>query len=152
MANVYKHFLEREEGGRRMKRGRGEGQILVITANEGRRIRVVRLLARAGYSVQLASTQREALHSLAHGDTAWWREPDVILVDQESLGAAARAVISAVRNAELGVPMVVLSAFGAADDVISCLRAGADDYISLPAEPEQILDVLRRVLATPTVT
>ena len=38
------------------------------------------------------------------------------------------------------------------DYIISCLRAGADDYISLPAEPEQILDVLRRVLAAPTVT
>src|SRR3954469_20655817 len=72
-----------------MKRGRGEGHVLVITANEGRRIRVVRLLARAGYSVQLAITLREALHSLAHGNTAWWQEPDVILLDQESLGAAA---------------------------------------------------------------
>jgi len=46
----------------------------------------------------------------------------------------------------------VLSAFGAADDVISCLRAGAVDYISLPAEPGQILDVLGRVLAAPTLT
>ena len=109
-------------------------------------------LVAAGYSVQLAITLREALHSLAHGNTAWWQEPDVILVDQESLGAAARIVIRAVRNAELAVQIVVLSAFGAADDVISCLRAGADDYISLPAEPEQILDVLRRVLAAPTVT
>ena len=135
-----------------MKRGRGEGHILVITANEGRRIRVVRLLARAGFSVQLAITQREALHSLAQGQMAWWQEPDVILVDQESLGGAAQVVIRTVRNAELRVRIVVLSAFGAADDVISCLRAGADDYISLPAEPEQILDVLRRVLATPTVT
>jgi DNA-binding response OmpR family regulator len=135
-----------------MKQGRREGHILVITANEGRRIRVVRLLARAGFSVQLAITQREALHTLAQGQMAWWQEPDVILVDQESLGAAAQVIISAVRNAELGVPMVVLSAFGAADDVISCLRAGADDYISLPAEPEQILDVLGRVLAAPTVT
>ena len=97
-----------------MKRGRGEGRVLVVTANEGRRIRLVRLLARAGYSVQLAITQREALHSLAQGNAAWWQEPDVILVDQESLGAAAQVVISAVRIAELGVQIVVVSAFGAA--------------------------------------
>ena len=68
------------------------------------------------------------------------------------MGAAARGVISAIRNAELTVPTVVLSPFGAADDVIACLRAGADDYISLPAEPEQILEILRRVLASPVVT
>lgn len=128
-----------------------EQRILLITGNEGRRIRVVRLLARAGYRVQLAASQREALHSLARGEAAWWDEPDVILLDQESLGTTAQVLIRAVRNAELGVPMIVLSAFGAADDVIACLRAGADDYISLPAQPEQILDVLERVLANPAV-
>lgn len=126
--------------------------VLVITANEGRRIRVARLLRRAGYGVQLAMSPREALHSLAYGGVAWWPRPDVILVDQESLGPQAQVVIGAVRTAELGVPMVVLSAFGAADDVIACLRAGADDYISLPADPRQILDVLGRVTAHPLVT
>lgn len=134
------------------RKEQNERHILLITANEGRRIHVTRLLARAGYNVQLAVSQREALHHLTAGEMAWWREPDVILVDQESLGGAARSVIQAVRNAEMGLPMVVLSAFGAADDVISCLRAGADDYISLPAEPAQILDVLGRVLARPAVT
>ncbi len=134
------------------QREREGRQVLLITANEGRRIRVARVLARAGYQLQLAVSPREALHSLAHAQTAWWRCPDVILVDQESLGGAARMVIGAVRNAELRVPVVVLSAFGAADDVISCLRAGADDYISLPAEPDQILDVLGRAVASPTVT
>lgn len=133
------------------QREQRERQILLITANEGRRIHVARLLARAGYNVQLAVSQREALHCLASGAMAWWHEPDVILVDQESLGGAAHSIIRAVHNAELGMPMVVLSAFGAADDVISCLRAGADDYISLPAEPAQILDVLGRLLARPAV-
>ncbi len=127
-------------------------QVLLIVAVEGRRIRIGRLLARAGYRIHLAVTQREALHNLAHRDMSGWQGPDVILVDQESLGTAARVVIGAIRNAEIDVPIVVLSAFGAADDVIGCLRAGATDYISLPAEPGQVLDVLRRALAAPTVT
>ena len=129
-----------------------EPHILLITANEGRRIRVTRLLARAGYHVQIAVSPREALHALASGQRGWRPDPGVIVVDQESLGAAAQVVIRAVRNAELGIPLVVLSMFGASDDVISCLRAGADDYISLPAEPVQILDVLGRALAAPSVT
>lgn len=126
--------------------------VLIVTANEGRRIQLTRLLARAGYRVTLAVSAREALHHLAHGATAWAQQPHVLVVDQESLGAAARTIIQAVQSAELGVPMVVVSAFGAADDVIACLRAGAADYISLPADPEQILDVLARVVAAPTVT
>lgn len=135
-----------------MTRKQHEAHILIITANEGRRIQIIRLLTRAGYRVQMAVSARDALHHLAHGDTPWWPGPDVILVDHDSLGDVARAVISAVRNAELAVPTVVLSAFGAANDVISCLKAGAADYISLPAEPEQILEVLTRVIAAPTVT
>jgi len=107
---------------------------------------------RAGYHVQLAVSTHEALHRLAQGSAVWAQGPDVILVDQESLGSAVRTIIGAVRNAELGVPMVVVSASGTACDVISCLRAGASDYINLPAEPRQIIDVLTRVLASPTVT
>lgn len=126
--------------------------VLLITANEGRRIQVERRLARADYHVHMAVSPREALHKLAQGDAAWGEMPDVILVDQESLGPEARVVISAVRNAELGVATVVLSAFGAADDVIGCLRAGATDYISLPAEPREILDVLGRAVAATMLT
>lgn len=135
-----------------MVRKQHEAHILIITANEGRRIQIIRLLTRAGYRVQMAVSARDALHHLAHGDTPWRPGPDVILVDHDSLGDVAKAVISAVHNAELAVPTVVLSAFGAANDVISCLKAGAADYISLPAEPEQILAVLTRVMAAPTVT
>src|SRR2546429_8687694 len=108
-----------------MKQGRREGHVLVITANEGRRIRVVRLLARAGYSVQLAITQREALHSLAQGQMAWWQEPDVILVDQESLGGAGEIALGPVRNAGVGVGEVFLAASAPADDVIPAWRPGA---------------------------
>lgn len=92
--------------GARRERGQTDCRVLLVTADEGRRIRVEHLLARAGYRVQLAVSQREALHRLAHADNAWWQGPDVILVDQESLGDGARVVIGAVRNAELGVPMV----------------------------------------------
>ncbi len=134
-----------------MRAESGEQHVLVVTANEGRRIQVVRLLRRSGYRVQVATSPRETLHTLAQGDLSDRLRPDLIMVDQESLGVAAQAIIRAIRNAELGVQTVVLSAFAASDDVITCLRAGAADYISLPAEPQQILDVLRRVLAAPSV-
>ena len=135
-----------------MHRQPTEHHVLLVTANEGRQIQLTRLLGRAGYGVIPAVSPREALHYLAQAPAAWAQAPAVMLVDQESLGVAASRIIRAVRNAELELPMVVVSAFGAADDVIACLRAGAADYISLPAEPAQILDVLARVVAAPTVT
>ena len=129
-----------------------EQRVLLVTADEGRRVSIRRLLKRADYQVEVAASHREAVHLLAEGGPAASRLPLAILVDQESLQSDAQLVIRAVRNAELGVPVVVLSALGAADDVIVCLQSGAIDYISLPADPRQFLDVLRRAINTPRVT
>ncbi len=122
--------------------------VLLVTGDEWRRIKVRQLLARAGYQVQVACSQREALHALAHGVTPLRQDAAAIIVDQESLGPAALVIIRAVRIAELGIPVIVSSAFGAADNVIACLRAGAADYITWPPEPRQVLDTLARVLDT----
>lgn len=128
-----------------------EPRVLIVTGDEWRRVRMLRLLERGGYRVQVAASPREAFHALALWGTPLRPLPDLILVDQANLGTEAQMVIRSVQNAELGVRMVVLAAFGAADDVIGCLRAGAADYISLPARPQQILAVLGRVLAVPNV-
>ncbi len=128
-----------------------ERRILIVTGDDWRRVRMRRLLQGRGYQVQMMASTREALHALAQQGTPLRPLPDLILVDQASLGADAQIVIRAVHNAELDVRMVVLASFGAADDVIGCLRAGAADYISLPARPHHVLAVLRRVLAAPNV-
>jgi DNA-binding response OmpR family regulator len=134
-----------------MEGGSG-GRLLVVTDNEWRRVRLRRILEQAGYHVILVGSTREALQLLA----AWSRRghavPAAALVDQHSLGRSASLVIRAVRNAKLGIPIVVLSARADADQAIMCLREGASDYVCLPAESHRIVEVVGRAIAGPMVS
>jgi CheY-like chemotaxis protein len=128
------------------------GRVVIVTNREWRRMRVGQILARAGYKVERATTQSDALDILMKGTDPSCTESKAILVDQDSLGPAALEIIRAVRNAELGIPTVVLTAFGRSDDVIACLRDGAVDYIHLADESPEVLEILTRVIAFPGVT
>lgn len=129
--------------------------LLVTTGKRTAQVReIARALRQAGYRVRhaawaptLPADLAQASEASAPGAAA----PAVMLVDQGSLGAAARAAIAALHAAELDIPVVVLSAFGPGDDVIGCLRAGAVDYINLPPEPGEVSDVLTHALADPLI-
>ena len=121
--------------------------VMLVTSDEIRRVYMSRLLRRAGFRVQPACSEREAIHALAATNSTSQALPSLLIVDQASLGLGAERVIGSVRRAELDVPMVVVSSFGAADDVIGCLRAGATDYLQLPANNDEVLRIVQRALA-----
>lgn len=125
--------------------------VLVVSAHEGRRLSLRRLLTHQGYAVHVAGSAREAIYMLADAGRYPWSEPDptLILADQENLGDEVLQVISAVRGADLSTRVVVLTKSFAADETIACLRAGAADYVSLPATPRDILDALTRARSCP---
>jgi DNA-binding NtrC family response regulator len=121
--------------------------VMLVTADEHRRVSMSKLLRRAGFRLQLACSEREAIHALATSGSIAQALPALLIVDQASLGLGAERVIGAVRRAELGISMIVVSSFGAADDVIGCLRAGATDYVQLPANNDEVLRIVQRALA-----
>src|SRR5665213_181107 len=121
--------------------------VMLVSADELRRVSMSKLLRRAGFRVQLACSEREAIHALAASSSVAQALPSLLIVDQASLGLGAERVIGAVQRAELDVPMVVVSSFGAAEDVIGCLRAGATDYLQLPANNDEVLQIVQRALA-----
>lgn len=134
-----------------MHNGESVRRLLVLSTNEGRRVHLIRVLVRAGYDVHMASSSREATHALGQGGRYERPLPAALLIDIVSVGREARDLIVRAQHAELGVPMIVLGSRGCADDVIACLQAGAVDYVNLPAEPTELLDVLARALAAPMI-
>ncbi|MGH2344998.1 MAG: hypothetical protein ACRDG4_07200, partial [Chloroflexota bacterium] len=75
--------------------------IMLVTADEDRRVTLSRLLRRAGFLVQLACSDREAIHSLASPTLGARALPALLIVDQASLGSGAERVIGSVHRAEL---------------------------------------------------
>jgi two-component system KDP operon response regulator KdpE len=106
---------------------------------------VAPLLRSRGYDVDVAATGDEALKSVrAHS-------PDLIVLDLGLPDIEGTEVCRRIR-AESAIPIVVLSARGAEADKVTALDLGADDYVTKPFGPEELLArirvALRRVFST----
>src|SRR5262245_12117746 len=68
---------------------------------------------------------------------------DLVMPDLDGLGVLAR-----LREASVSVPVIVQTAHGGIDNVISAMRSGATDFVVKPASAERLQVSLRNALAT----
>jgi DNA-binding response OmpR family regulator len=99
---------------------------------------VSRGLRRAGYTVDCAADgvfgEKMARDSIY----------DVAIVDLMLPGQDGLSLISNLRETKLRTPIIVLSAKRSAADKVTCLRRGADDYLSKPFD---FLELVARIEA-----
>jgi two-component system KDP operon response regulator KdpE len=100
---------------------------------------VAPLLRAKGYEVQVAGTGGDALR------LARTQPPDLIVLDLGLPDVEGTDVCRRIR-AESAVPIVVLSARGGESDKVSALDLGADDYVTKPFGPEELLARIRVAL------
>jgi two-component system KDP operon response regulator KdpE len=97
------------------------------------------LLRSRGYDVEVAGTGKEALAKVAA------RVPDVVVLDLGLPDIEGTEVCRRIRE-QSDVPVLVLSARGSESDKVSALDIGADDYITKPFGPEELLARIRVIL------
>lgn len=121
---------------------KGEIHILAVEDEDDIRALLLHNLRKDGYSAQGASDGEEGLR-LAHK-----RRPDLIILDLMLPGMDGMAVCRKVRkNAELrSVPVLMLTARGQENDVVSGFEAGADDYVTKPFSNRVLLARVRSLL------
>lgn len=95
---------------------------------------LVRILGEAGYRTRQAFSGTEAELVLKK------EEPDLILLDLMLPGISGEELLGNIRNGRhRDVPVLVISARDSLGDKVSLLRSGADDYITKPFEPEEVV-------------
>ena len=97
------------------------------------------LLRSRGYEVLVAGTGSAALQAFAA------RQPDAVVLDLGLPDIEGTEVCRRMR-AESQVPILVLSARTADADKVGALDIGADDYITKPFSPEELLARIRVAL------
>lgn len=121
-------------------------QILVVEDDEDTAEVVTTLLKDAGYHAFAVDEGRTAL------DEITTIHPDLVLLDINLPDMNGLEVLRAVRVHSF-LPMIVLSGYGKERDRVQALEAGADDYMSKPFSPEELVArvraLLRRVEWTP---
>jgi DNA-binding response OmpR family regulator len=103
---------------------------------------VARYLGDAGYRVDLAADGDDALRAAAAG------RPDAVVLDLMLPTIPGLEVCRALRAAPFPPAIVMLTALGEEDDRIRGLELGADDYVTKPFSPRELVlrvgSVLRR--------
>jgi len=127
-------------------------RILVVEDNADTAALLRDLLEGEGYEVETAATGEAAFEALAVAP-----DVDLMVLDLMLPGMSGYEVIERLRaQADLSdLPILVLSALGSASARVRGLREGADDYMTKPFLPEEIVArartlVTRRLLARRT--
>ena len=115
-----------------MSAGADASHILVIDDDQRIRDLLKRFLARNGYLVTIA---RDAAHASRLLDALAF---DMLIVDVMMPGEDGVAFTRRIRD-QIEAPILLLTAKSETDDRIHGLEAGADDYLSKPFEPRELL-------------
>jgi DNA-binding response OmpR family regulator len=98
-------------------------------------------LTAAGFLVSTAVDGFDALTAVAE------RQPDLVVLDRMLPGIDGAEVCRRIRESS-SVPIILLTALGSTDDRIVGLEAGADDYLTKPFSPRELVlrvqSILRR--------
>jgi DNA-binding NtrC family response regulator len=118
--------------------------VLIVDDDPVQRRLLEAMVQRFGYRTLLAEGGDTAAALLTGADAAKVDcvVLDLVMPDLDGLGVLAR-----MRNAGLDTPVIVQTAHGGIDNVVSAMRAGAADFVVKPAGVERLQVSLRNALA-----
>jgi DNA-binding response OmpR family regulator len=120
--------------------GTGPMRILIVEDEALIAAFVGRALRAEGYATQVVADGDQAIDLLDH---AW----DLIVLDLLLPGRDGFAVLHAVAERGLGVPVLVLSARSRVNTKVAAFDAGASDYLAKPFSVDELLARVRARLA-----
>jgi len=116
--------------------------ILIVDDEAPIREMIAVALEMAGYECLEAANSQEALAIIVD------RQPDLLLLDWMLPGSSGIELARRLKRDELTaeIPIIMLTAKGEEDNKIQGLEVGADDYITKPFSPRELVARLKAVL------
>jgi DNA-binding NtrC family response regulator len=93
-----------------------------------------------GHVIDTAAGGAEALAKLAAFD------PDLILLDYQMPGMNGVVVLREIRKTSQELPVVMITAHGTIERAVETMKAGADDFITKPFDPDHLALVVNKAL------
>ncbi|HVQ79113.1 MAG TPA: sigma-54 dependent transcriptional regulator [Pseudolabrys sp.] len=117
--------------------------VLIVDDDPVQRRLLETTIQRYGYQTIVADGGDAAVKLFTRPDT----QIDAVVLDLVMPDLDGLGVLAFLREASLNIPVIVQTAHGGIDNVVSAMRAGATDFVVKPASPERLEVSLRNVLA-----
>src|SRR5271170_1478534 len=119
--------------------------ILIADDDAVQRRLVENMVQKCGYETVLVDSGDAAVALLTEPDAP---VIDALVLDLVMPGLDGMGVLAKIREAGLSIPVVVQTAHGGIDNVVSAMRAGAQDFVVKPVGMERLQVSLRNALNT----
>jgi DNA-binding NtrC family response regulator len=119
--------------------------ILIADDDAVQRRLVENMVQKCGYETTVVDSGDAAIAVLTAPDAPAF---DAIVLDLVMPGLDGMGVLAKIREAGLSIPVVVQTAHGGIDNVVSAMRAGAQDFVVKPVGLERLQVSLRNALNT----
>jgi DNA-binding NtrC family response regulator len=115
-------------------------RILVVDDMEINRDHLRKVLEDEGYEVEAAADGRSALERLRDSSV------HLVITDLRMPDMSGYELLSTLRAESIPVGVIVSTAYGNTEEALRTMKAGADDFLTKPHEPEHLLLVVKRTL------
>ena len=119
--------------------------ILIADDDAVQRRLVENMVQKCGYQTTVVDSGDAAIAVLTAPDAP---AIDALLLDLVMPGLDGMGVLAKIREAGISIPVIVQTAHGGIDNVVSAMRAGAQDFVVKPVGIERLQVSLRNVLNT----
>jgi DNA-binding NtrC family response regulator len=117
--------------------------ILIADDDAVQRRLVENMVQKCGYEPLVVDSGDAAIAALTASET---RTIDAVVLDLVMPGLDGLGVLAKIREAGLNVPVIVQTAHGGIDNVVTAMRAGAQDFVVKPVGYERLQVSLRNAL------
>lgn len=121
----------------------GTQRILVVDDEKNIRLTLAQALESSGLLVQTAGDGAEALQKVTEADFS------LVLLDLKLPGLDGLEVLRRIRQSRPKLRVIIITAHGTIAYAVEALKAGAVDFLRKPFSPNEIREIVRRVLARP---
>ena len=117
-------------------------RILIVEDDEEMRSLLKDFLSDEGYEADSAHNGYEAILKLA-------KEPfDLVITDIRMPGLTGLDILSAIKNLELGMPVIIITAFGGEEVYRRSIARGADGYLEKPIHFQKMKSLIQKLVSS----
>ncbi len=117
-------------------------RILLVEDNSINQQVAAEILQNAGIQVTIASNGKEALDILTTEDGQFTGEYDAVLMDIQMPVMDGYEAAKSIRKHQAALPIIAMTAHAMSGEREKCLKAGMNEYITKPIEPEHLFAAL----------